>query len=1305
MPSRSASGTGSLPSLGRSPLFSRFKTLFSFAATIAALRRLQDRHLELVRIAFLNLDASLFCFFDSRSSPSLMLCRFNRTVPPAIPRAHCVSKEIVAAASVLKVNNLGRKSSAGNFLRNLVPDIELGPNDLRKSWAEKVEAKERDSSTLKAAKLETKSKSKSTSELLKYRDAAQLAAVEAVQEASAADSLIRCLSMYAEISTSAKEDNPWPTVEQFLALYASLRSATAVTDSLSKTTLQTLPVTPPDQSLGGHPTLEEALKVSADVRRCAVSWVGAAVATDFAPFSLYGHNPSSASTASRAVVVLEGPSKTVAATAPSKATPQTKSRLSLTSVSVGRGKAPGAAAPPSPPPEWERGVGPNEGARLARTLRDESRAWFLGFVERFVDADAASRGPSNRQQVAAMLSQLKKVNEWLEAIGCRRSEGEADEAVDGEGSGDVPAETVERLRKKIYEYLLTHVESAAVALGASFSARPKMAQRPLLAHHPLSKLKLMLLLLSLALFLQLSASEIFFEERFDDGWENRWVKSDWKRSEGKAGTFKHTSGKWPGDPDDKGIQTYTDARHFAISAKFPEFSNKNRTLVVQYSIRFEQDIECGGGYIKLLSGYVNQKKFGGDAPYSLMFGPDICGTQTKKLHLILSYQGQNYPIKKDLECETDKLTHVYTFILRPDASFSLLADNRERESGSMYTDWDILPPRKFKDTNAKKPRGWDDREYIEDPDDVKPEGYDSIPKEIPDPKAKKPGTWDDDEDGIWRPPKIPNPAYKGPWKRKKIKNPNYQGKWKTPWIDNPEFEDDPDLYVLKPLKYIGIEVWQVKAGSVFDNILICDDPDYAKEVAHETVLKNREIEKEAFEEAEKVRNAKEEEDAQKAREEGENRRRERGRDRHYRDRERYKDRYKRHHHTDYLDDDYHISAFEGLEASSLRPVSRTLWFDLFPFFLSFAVASFSSSIRCRLDLEKSLSFAENHFEAIVHKRKDFFLDFEELRICDRGASIFVLDSNLVSGYCTGFSEKGGTFVVVELSISIVMDKDNSPASGGGGGGSGGGFPPHSSLYAPFGSSSGSFGFIGDHPSVSSSSQPSPDSGHFGHATRSDAGRFSYDVSRMPDFPPRNPGHRRAHSEILSLPDDISFDSDLGVVGSHDGPSLSDETEEDLVTMYMDVEKFSSGATSSGLSIGESSLPVLSPVQAPSQGENVALGFTERPRIRHQHSQSLDGSTAIKPELLMSGGEGPSSVEAKKAMSAAKLAELALVDPKRAKRILANRQSAARSKERKMRYIAELERKVQTLQTEATTLSAQLTMLQVLQLQVSSFCGF
>ncbi|KAE8652905.1 hypothetical protein Csa_022674 [Cucumis sativus] len=67
---------------------------------------------------------------------------------------------------------------------------------------------------------------------------------------------------------------------------------------------------------------------------------------------------------------------------------------------------------------------------------------------------------------------------------------------------------------------------------------------------------------------------------------------------------------------------------------------------------------------------------------------------------------------------------------------------------------------------------------------------------------------------------------------------------------------------------------------------------------------------------------------------------------------------------------------------------------------------------------------------------------------------------------------------------------------------------------------------------------------------------------------------------------------------------------------------------------------------------------------------------------------------KKAMAPDKLAELALMDPKRAKRILANRQSAARSKERKIRYTNELEKKVQMLQSEATSLSAQVTVLQM-----------
>lgn len=87
---------------------------------------------------------------------------------------------------------------------------------------------------------------------------------------------------------------------------------------------------------------------------------------------------------------------------------------------------------------------------------------------------------------------------------------------------------------------------------------------------------------------------------------------------------------------------------------------------------------------------------------SIMFGPDICGYSTKKVHAILTYNDTNHLIKKDVPCETDQLSHVYTFILRPDATYSILIDNVEKQTGSLYSDWDLLPPKKIKDPEAKK---------------------------------------------------------------------------------------------------------------------------------------------------------------------------------------------------------------------------------------------------------------------------------------------------------------------------------------------------------------------------------------------------------------------------------------------------------------------------------------------------------------------------------------------------------------------------------------------------------------------------
>ena len=39
---------------------------------------------------------------------------------------------------------------------------------------------------------------------------------------------------------------------------------------------------------------------------------------------------------------------------------------------------------------------------------------------------------------------------------------------------------------------------------------------------------------------------------FAEGWEDRWVRSEWKKSEGLNGKFVQTAGKWYGDGNDKG---------------------------------------------------------------------------------------------------------------------------------------------------------------------------------------------------------------------------------------------------------------------------------------------------------------------------------------------------------------------------------------------------------------------------------------------------------------------------------------------------------------------------------------------------------------------------------------------------------------------------------------------------------------------------------------------------------------------------------------------------------------------------------
>jgi len=380
-----------------------------------------------------------------------------------------------------------------------------------------------------------------------------------------------------------------------------------------------------------------------------------------------------------------------------------------------------------------------------------------------------------------------------------------------------------------------------------------------------------ILLLAVLLGCALSVScKILFFEPFSDGWESRWVKSKSKEKEGTQGKWGWSAGKFYNDEkEDKGLQTTEDARFYQISAEFPEFSNKGKDLVLQFSVKHEQRIDCGGGYIKILPGPLDQESFQGDSAYNIMFGPDICGSSTKRTHLIFSNKGKNHLVKKEIKCENDEFTHLYTLILHPDNTYEVKIDGSQVSKGSLKEDFDILPPKEIKDPNAKKPSDWVDDKQIPDPEDKKPEGWDDIPKEISDPEAKKPDDWDDELDGEWEAPMIPNPDYKGEWKPKMIDNPAYKGEWVHPMVPNPDYYDDDNLYAYDNNKYLGIEIWQVKSGSIFDNILISDDVADADEKA-KLFNATKDGEKKAFDKAEEERKAKEAEEAKKREEEAKN---------------------------------------------------------------------------------------------------------------------------------------------------------------------------------------------------------------------------------------------------------------------------------------------------------------------------------------------------------------------------------------------------------------------------------------------------
>ncbi|KAJ2853923.1 hypothetical protein J3B02_002918 [Coemansia erecta] len=327
---------------------------------------------------------------------------------------------------------------------------------------------------------------------------------------------------------------------------------------------------------------------------------------------------------------------------------------------------------------------------------------------------------------------------------------------------------------------------------------------------------------------------VYFEETFSDPDSiNSFVASGARED---IGAIKLSPGKWYSDEKNSvGLQISEDARFYAYTSKLKRpFNTKGKDFVVQFTVKYEQDIDCGGAYLKLLPPTLDPVKFDGDSEYEVMFGPDICGSTNRRVHAIINYNNTNSQIDKVIQPRGDQLTHQYTFWVKSDKTFEIRIDNKVQEEGKIEDMWKVLPDKQIPDPNATKPDDWvDGPAMIDDPEDEKPEDWVDGPATIPDPDAQKPEDWDDDMDGDWEAPFIANPEFKGEWKPRQIPNPEYKGEWSAPLIDNPEYDEDEDLAVFN-IGYVGIDIWTVKSGTIFDNILITDDIDYASEFGNKT---------------------------------------------------------------------------------------------------------------------------------------------------------------------------------------------------------------------------------------------------------------------------------------------------------------------------------------------------------------------------------------------------------------------------------------------------------------------------------------
>ncbi|XP_031384319.1 flocculation protein FLO11 [Punica granatum] len=251
-------------------------------------------------------------------------------------------------------------------------------------------------------------------EAMQRRAIASTAAAEALEEATATESIIRSLSMFSELSATSKAENPLPTIERFFSLYEDVIKSTAMAEAIASSRTSSPPT---DAILGDQSKFS--------------LWVEAALATDLEIVNFLTNQDTEPSSNLQKSLLKRQSSSSASKSNAVKFSSSAQSDINSFT--------------------WARGHGMRETVELAMKLQGEMQFWFIQFIEESLDAGfrvfkECARGEGKGLDcgsVAAVLSHLKRLNDWLDQAASKRNE--------------ILAEKIERLKRKIYGFVIQHV--------------------------------------------------------------------------------------------------------------------------------------------------------------------------------------------------------------------------------------------------------------------------------------------------------------------------------------------------------------------------------------------------------------------------------------------------------------------------------------------------------------------------------------------------------------------------------------------------------------------------------------------------------------------------------------------------------------------------------------------------------------------------------------------------------------------------------------------------------------------------------